>query len=76
MLLIFLTAAALLLALCITTDRTGDASSVTITETDGDTREGYVDVAGGRVAVRVGVGVAGGIGSRFISIGIQIRGVG
>lgn len=53
MLLIFLTAAALLLALCITTDRTGDASSVTITETDGDTREGYVDVAGGRVWFRV-----------------------
>jgi len=42
MLLLFLTVAAVLLALCIATDR----SNATVTFTDGDTREGYIDVTG------------------------------
>ncbi|KAF5072911.1 Proline iminopeptidase [anaerobic digester metagenome] len=53
MLLLVLTTAAVLLALCIMTDRTADRSNVTVTRTDGDTREGYVDVAGGRVWFRI-----------------------
>jgi len=60
MLLIFLTVATVLLVLCITTGGTPDRSSVTITRTDGDTREGYVAVTGGRVWFRiVGAGSAG-----------------
>jgi len=53
MLLIVLTVAAVLLALCITTDGTADRSNVTITRTDGDIHEGYVDVTGGRVWFRI-----------------------
>lgn len=53
MLLLFLTTATVLLALCITMDRTADGSNVTITKTDGGTREGYVDVTGGRVWFRI-----------------------
>lgn len=53
MLLLLLTTAAVLLALCITTDRPADRSNVTITRTDGDTHEGYVDVTGGRVWFRI-----------------------
>jgi proline iminopeptidase len=53
MLLLFLTAAAELLALCITTGGTADRSNVTITRTDGGTHEGYVDVTAGRVWFRI-----------------------
>lgn len=53
MLLLFLTAAAVLLALCITTGGTADRSNVTITRTDGGTHEGYVDVTAGRVWFRI-----------------------
>jgi proline iminopeptidase len=42
-----------LLAFCITTGGTADRSNVTITKTDGDTHEGYVDVTGGRVWFRI-----------------------
>ncbi len=60
MLLLFLAVAAGLLALCITTERPADRSNVTITRADGDTREGYVDVTGGRVWFRiVGAGSTG-----------------
>ncbi|MDV2481631.1 alpha/beta fold hydrolase [Methanoculleus sp. Wushi-C6] len=53
MLLLFFTAAAALLALCITTDGTDDRSNVSITKSGGDTHEGYIDVTGGRVWFRV-----------------------
>lgn len=49
MLLIVLTVAAVLLALCITTDGTADRSNVTVTKTNGDTHEGCINVTGGRV---------------------------
>jgi proline iminopeptidase len=53
MLLIFLTTATALLALCITTDRPAGGSNVTTTRTDGSTREGCIDVTGGRVWFRI-----------------------
>ncbi len=53
MVLLFLTVAAVLLALCITTGGTDDRSRVTITSSDGDTHEGYINVTGGRVWFRV-----------------------
>lgn len=53
MLLIVLTVAAVLLALCIMTERTAGGSNVTVTRTDGGTREGYIDVTGGRVWFRI-----------------------
>ncbi len=53
MLLIFLTVAAVLLALCTTTDGTDTRSSVTTILSDGDTHEGYINVTGGRVWFRI-----------------------
>lgn len=53
MLLLFLTVSAALFALCITTDRTDDRSGVSITKSEGDACEGYIDVTGGRVWFRV-----------------------
>ncbi len=51
--LLVLTTATVLLALCITTERPADRSNVTITRTDGGTREGYITVTGGLVWFRV-----------------------
>jgi len=51
--LLVLTVAAVLLALCTTTDRTDDTSGVAVTKSEGDVYEGYVNVTGGRVWFRV-----------------------
>ncbi|MBA7466719.1 Proline iminopeptidase [subsurface metagenome] len=53
MLILFLTVAAVLLALCTTTGGTEERSGVTVTKTEGDTHEGYITVTGGRVWFRV-----------------------
>jgi len=53
MLLLVLTVAAVLFALCTTTDQKNAASGVSITKTEGDTHEGYINVTGGRVWFRI-----------------------
>jgi proline iminopeptidase len=53
MLLLVLTVAAVLFALCTTTDQKNATSGVSITKTEGDTHEGYINVTGGRVWFRV-----------------------